>query len=218
MTQIAFMLGAAVLVALAVFTILRLAHHRRNSARAEGSASRTAAGEPLDAGTMKNGMPDSGTVIGSLDGPRPSRRVSRPAGVSPLAMHSGDLEQGPYRAGGRSASQPVQDGSSHWSMRRRLVMPLTRGLQPTAKQKDGWHFARENRASIAAITYDLVKAKWPSPLSSADESRIRRYGFRWWPEFGWWILDCSRSRTHSRGRRGNWWEVQGGSPGSGKRS
>ena len=220
MTPIALVLVAAVLVALVAFILLRLVHPTRNSAHDEGPAPQPEADEALDAetGETETPAPDMPRVIGSLDGSHPQRRLSRPAGVDPLARHFGDLEQRPFRTWGRPARQLVQDGRSQPSMRNRLVMSLTRGQQPTAKQKAGWQFARENRASKITIMYDLVKAKRPSSLSSADENRIRQHGFRWWPELGWWILDCSRPRSHFRGRRGNWREVQGGSPGSGKRS
>jgi hypothetical protein len=211
---IALVLVAAVLVALAVFVLLRLVHPARNSTHDERSAPQPAAGEPLDAGTEEVEMPppDTPRIIGSLDGSHPQRRVSRPAGVDSLARHFDNLEQGPFPTGGRPPRQPVQGRRSQRSMRKRLAMSLTRGQRPTTKQKAGWHFARENRASKITIMYDLVKAKWLGPLSSADENRIRHYGFRWWPELGWWILDCSRPRPHFPRRRANWWEVQGGVP------
>jgi hypothetical protein len=140
--------------------------------------------------------------------------MSYPAGLDPLAMCVDDPEQGSLQTG----VPPLRDVISRERMRERLTMELNRGQQPTAKQKAGWHFAHKNHASKAIIMYDLVKAKWPGQLSSADKNRILRRGFGWWPEFGWWILDCRRRHPHFGRQRDDWREAQGGSPGSGKHS
>jgi hypothetical protein len=213
-------LAIAALVGLVAFLLARLMRLAKGSRVHKEQAPQPEAKDKLDARMWENETPVPGTprFLGSLDGTHPPRRMSRPAGMDPLAGYSVNRGRESFDTVDEPARQTVQDERVQRWMRRRLENPLLPGRQPTPSQVAAWRFARANRASKATIMCDLVKAKWPGPLPSADEKKIRRFGFQWWPELGWWVFDCDRPHHSYRKRRSNWREVQGGSPGSGKRS